>query len=712
MKLSTTSAAPRGRRRAAAAVAAVTLSAAVYGGLNLPSAQADSPAADITDIVLTVGADETERVISWSASTDGAQGVQIAPSSTLTGDQFPASAVPIPVDAELNTSPADAGQASPTPELAHGYLVLEDLKPDTEYTYRVGSEGHWSTTYEFKTGAAKGDFDFLFLGDPQIGSSGDVALDGKGWGHTLDVASELDPDAELYVSGGDQVDHAGYETEWDAFLAPDQLRSTPFAATIGNHDVGRKNYEQHFHVPNHDASREYYANGNPASNTSGGNYWYMYKDVLFVDINSNSYQVSSGATGTGNAAHINYVTDVIEEHGAEAKWTVLVYHHSVYSPAAHADDGDAAKRRLDFPKAFSRLGVDVVLQGHDHSYSRSYLNKRGAKADAAEKPAAPDVTAGPGGVLYVTANSASGSKYYDLSEPDVTLNNGDMGPDPLDEGDTDKDGHVRHWANSVENQEHVPTYIRVSVTNKRLTVANIRSGECDGSTPNPAVQRNTVDGEWCGTASNALSMTDGTWKAAKNPQGGVGSVQDQVNVHRVVSAPAAAAIKGTPKVGSTLTATVAGEWTPGTTPTYRWKADGVAFGGTGSSVVLRAAQLGKAITVEVVGSHELYEDASVTAPATSPVVAGTLRSATPRVTGTPKVGKRLTAAPGAWTAGTSFSYRWMANGKAVAGATGRSLTVTGKLKGKRISVQVTGRLAGYATVAKVSSATAKVKARR
>ncbi|WP_209021850.1 fibronectin type III domain-containing protein [Nocardioides sp. 503] len=711
MKLLHPSAAPRGRRRAAAAVAAVTLSAAVYGGLNLPSAQADSPAADITDIVLTVGADQTERVVSWSGSTDGAQGVQLAPTSALgTGGTFPTSAVTIPGDVDLNTSGAAAGYASPTVELAHGYTVLDDLAPSTQYSYRVGSEGHWSATYTFKTGAAKGDFDFLFFGDPQIGSSGDTALDGAGWEHTMDVASDLDPEAELYVSGGDQVNTADRETEWDAFLGPDQLRSTPWAATIGNHDVGKKNYEQHFHVPNADNSSEYYSNGDPASNTSGGNYWYMYKDVLFVDINSNSYSVSSGATGTGNAAHINYVTDVIEEHGAEAKWTVLVYHHSIYSPASHADDGDNAKRRIDFPKAFSRLGVDVVLQGHDHSYSRSYLLKRGKKANDGEQPGAPDVTAGPGGVLYVTANSASGSKYYDLSEPDITKNRGDYGPDPL--GGPDADGHVRHFANSVENQEHVPTYVRVAVTDKKLTIANIRSGECDGSTPNPAVQRNTVDGEWCGTASNALSLVDGSWKAAKNPRGSIGSVVDQVNVHRVVSAPAAAAISGTPKVGNTLTATVTGEWTPGTTPTYHWKADGVAFGGTGASVVLGAAQLGKAITVEIVGSHELYEDASVTAPATSPVVAGTLRSSSPRVSGSPKVGKRLTALPGAWTPGTSFGYRWLANGKVIAGATGRSLTVTGKLKGKRISVQVTGRQAGYTTVTKVSTATAKVKARR
>jgi hypothetical protein len=711
MKLHPPTTASRGRRRLAAAAVALTLTAGVYGGLNLPAAEADAAAADVTDVVLTVGSTTSERVISWSGSTDGLQGVQYAPTNTLTGTAFPATATTVAGQVALNASPAAAGYASPTSEVAHGYAVLSGLQPATDYSYRVGSEGHWSPTYTFTTTAPHGDFDFLFFGDPQIGSSGDTTRDGEGWAHTLDVASDLDPDAELYVSGGDQVNTADRETEWDAFLGPDELRSTPWAATIGNHDVGKKNYEQHFHVPNADKSREYYANGDPTSNTSGGNYWYLYKDVLFIDINSNSYQVSGSGTGTGDAAHINYVSDVIEAHGQEAKWKVLVYHHSIYSPADHANDGDNAKRRLDFPRAFSRLGVNLVLQGHDHSYSRSYLINRGAKANTAEQPKANDVFAGPGGVLYVTANSASGSKYYDLTEPDTSVNSGDYGPDPLDAGDPDGDGHVRHWANSVENQEHVPTYVRVGVSNKQLTVSNIRSGECDGSTPNAAIERGTVEGKWCGTAANTLTLDGTTYTAQPNPRGGVGTTVDEVAVHRVMSAPAAAAISGQPKVGHVLTATVTGAWQQGTTASYDWKADGVAFGGHRASVLLGAAQLGKRITVDVVGSNDLYESATVTAPPTTPVVAGTLRTATPKVAGTAKVGKKLTAVAGAWTSGTAFTYRWLADGQVIRGATAKTLTLGAKLTGKRITVRVTGHLAGYVNATEASRPTGQVKRR-
>ena len=127
---------------------------------------------------------------------------------------------------------------------------------------------------------------------------------------------------------------------------------------------------------------------------------------------------------------------------------MLVYHHSIYSPADHANDADNQLRRQDFPTAFSNLGVDLVLQGHDHSYSRSYVIKNGEKANPAEQPGAAQVAQGPGGVIYVTANSASGSKYYDLTAPDTTKDP-NYGPDPLNP--------KSHWANSVENQEHVRT---------------------------------------------------------------------------------------------------------------------------------------------------------------------------------------------------------------------------------------------------------------
>jgi 3',5'-cyclic AMP phosphodiesterase CpdA len=238
---------------------------------------------------------------------------------------------------------------------------------------------------------------------------------------------------------------------------------------------------------------------------SGGDYWFMYKGVLFIDLNSNAYATSGQAGVDADEAHINFITNVVQQHG-DAKYTVLVYHHSIYSPADHANDTDNQKRRQDFPAAFSRLGVDLVLQGHDHSYSRSYMIDSGVKQSGDERPGATSVFQGPGGVIYVTANSASGSKYYPLTAPDISQDP-NYGPDPLNP--------KNHWANSVENQENVRSYIKVGVRNNLLSVENIRSGTC--AAPNAAVELGNVD--WCGPNEGA------------SPAFPVGSQVDHLVIH-------------------------------------------------------------------------------------------------------------------------------------------------------------------------------------
>jgi len=89
--------------------------------------------------------------------------------------------------------------------------------------------------------------------------------------------------------------------------------------------------------------------------------------------------------------------------------------------------------------------------------------------------------------------------------------------------------------------------------------------------------------------------------------------------------------------------------------------------------------------------------------------ARTLKAKKPTISGKKIATLKLTAKPGSWTSGTSFSYRWYADGKAISGATKRSLTLTSKHVGTRITVKVTGKKAGYATVSKTSAATSVVK---
>lgn len=82
----------------------------------------------------------------------------------------------------------------------------------------------------------------------------------------------------------------------------------------------------------------------------------------------------------------------------------------------------------------------------------------------------------------------------------------------------------------------------------------------------------------------------------------------------------------------------------------------------------------------------------------------------PKLAGTAKVHAKLRVVTGVWApSGTKLSYRWYASGHKISGATKSTLKISSKYKGKRISVRVTGKKSGYASVTKASTSTAKVR---
>lgn len=162
-------------------------------------------------------------------------------------------------------------------------------------------------------------------------------------------------------------------------------------------------------------------------------------------------------------------------------------------------------------------------------------------------------------------------------------------------------------------------------------------------------------------------------------------------------------ISGSAVVGKKLTAKV-GTWTSGTKLTYKWYANGkVIKGATGKSFTVKSAQAGKKITVKVTGKKTAYTTKTKTSPSL-----GVLKTATPKITGTAKVGSTLTVSRGTWTTGTTFTYQWYADGIAIPGATEPTLLLTEAEGGVPITVKVKGVKTGWTTVTKTSAATKPV----
>lgn len=330
---------------------------------------------------LTIGEDETKMNLTWYANTNTSGTVQLAKAGAIINGEFPS---------QFTTVEATNNQANDK-GFYYNQATLANLEENTKYVYRVVNGDQVSKIYDFTTKDFDGSYNFIFAGDPQIGASGSASKDTEGWDKTLsDSINKFNPN--FILSAGDQVNTASDENQYSGYLDHEELTSVPQATTIGNHDSSSNAYTQHFNLPNETAKGE---------TAAGTDYWYVYNNTLFMNINTNN---------TSTAEHKAFMKEAIKEN-QDVRWKVVVFHHSVYSVASHSVESSILKRREELTPVFDDLGIDVVLMGHDHVYVRSNMMK-GMKVSQETK----DLTSvtDPEGILYLTANSASGSKYYDI----------------------------------------------------------------------------------------------------------------------------------------------------------------------------------------------------------------------------------------------------------------------------------------------------------
>ncbi len=366
------------------------------------------------------GADETQYNFSWYTPETTEPGViQYARVTDGNTKVFPEESA---ITVKANLAEASSGNSA-------NEATITAIESSSTYVYRLGNgNGQWTGTYSFNTQKTD-SYNFLFMGDPQIGSGG-VESDTAGWVNTVNKAIEKFPKTSFIYSAGDQVNNSNSEEEYVGFFAPELLKKYPTATTIGNHD-NSSFYEYHFNTPNQNP-----AIGN--SNNAGGDYYFTYGDTLIMNLNSNNKNA---------AEHAQFLKETVAAN-PNAKWKVLVFHHSIYSAANHSQESSIIQLREDLVPTIDALDIDVVMSGHDHGYVRTYQmeNLQTLKNQMVDENGA---VVNPTGTLYLTANSSSGSKYYNL-KPD---------PEPYA---------------AKREQLKVPTFMNVDVTPTNLTFTTYR----------------------------------------------------------------------------------------------------------------------------------------------------------------------------------------------------------------------------------------------
>lgn len=386
-------------------------------------------------ISLSVGSTPSELNINWF-STDSSNGqVQYAKKADMHG-AFPEDKA-VTVVAKMSKAQADGYYANKA--------TMNNLEENTSYVYRVGNNGQWSDTYTTTT-KASGNFSFLFAGDPQLGSSGDLASDKDGWKNTLNLIkkSSLFKNVNFIQNAGDHVEAGKNESQYDAYLSNYEgsvVYSTPFANAVGNHDNSGTAYNDHFNLPNVSQL------GNSGEGNAQGDYYYIYNNTLMMVLNSNN---------RSTAQHEEFIKNTIAKtkDNKDIKWKIVVFHHSIYSSASHASDNDILARRDTLAPMLSENGIDLVLMGHDHVYTRSMLmdGSKALKEESFDQNGQPihEVT-NPKGLTYITANSASGSKYYEFTN--------NLTGDYI----------------AVKNQEHTPNITKLDVSDNQLKIVTYRT---------------------------------------------------------------------------------------------------------------------------------------------------------------------------------------------------------------------------------------------
>jgi len=338
------------------------------------------------NIALTPGKDISELNLSWYSASKTSSLLQIAPKAAMSGSDFPVDSAST-FHCKSNTA-------------ASGYYsnkaTVTSLYQSSEYVYRLGDgNGNWSSNYFYTVGSST-QFGFLAFGDPQIGA-GSLSADTSGWNDTITKSSARFPNASFIMTVGDEVNTNNSEIQYNGFFSPPALTRFPVAPALGNHDNGASNYGYHFNLPNLSSS---YGITSPGS----ADYYFTYGNTLFMVLNTNN---SSGST------HQAFVKKAVEASPG-VKWKIVMFHHDIYGSGSHALESSIINLRNALYPTFDNFGVDIVITGHDHSYTRTHVMK-GNVPQLSQTYDSNGALSNPSGTVYFTLNSASGSKYYGIN---------------------------------------------------------------------------------------------------------------------------------------------------------------------------------------------------------------------------------------------------------------------------------------------------------
>ena len=298
------------------------------------------------------------------------------------------------IDVIAKTETMDASPIK-TAEVVSNYhsVTFENLLPDTLYAYRVGDGKIWSEWFHFKTASKTAKpFSFLYVGDAQ-----NFIL--ELWSRLIRAGFSKAPDASFIIHAGDLVSEAHSERQWhEWFTAGGWIHGMlPSVPVPGNHE-----YRPLSDVPQPDKTKnlsiqwkpQFTLPENGPENLSETTYFFDYQDTRFILLNSNTNQLEQ----------VPWLESVLKDN--PNKWTIVTFHHPIFSTANERDNQEL---REMWKPLLDKYKVDLVLQGHDHTYARGQAGSVSKNELAGINKLDPNA-----GTVYVV--SVSGGKMYNFKK--------------------------------------------------------------------------------------------------------------------------------------------------------------------------------------------------------------------------------------------------------------------------------------------------------
>ncbi|MDX1524911.1 MAG: metallophosphoesterase family protein [Pseudidiomarina maritima] len=278
---------------------------------------------------------------------------------------------------------------SPNGEAHHHRVQLSQLQPDTLYAYRVKGLNTWSSWHQFKTPAADfKPYTALYFGDAQNAVLSHYA-------RTVREALLTAPRAKVMLYAGDLVNSRDgvHDDEWaEWFAATSWMAGSIYQLpAAGNHEFSSDDDQPiRYLLPHWVAHYEVAGNGPEA--LSDTVYYSDVQGVRYIALDSTEALQSEQLA----QVQAQWLEQVLANN--PNRWTVVFHHHPMHSVSMGRDNPPLRKY---WQPLYDKYQVDLVLQGHDHTYGRDY---QAASATATDSQ----------GPVY--AVSVAGPKMYLVSE--------------------------------------------------------------------------------------------------------------------------------------------------------------------------------------------------------------------------------------------------------------------------------------------------------